>query len=102
MRGVMSKRMKVAFCCHLLAILGLAIVGLIYIFRSEFMPYHAVAVGRNWAEVESAFQVLILALIKTFGGATFSAAQNGHYSFYTIQVWHSMGTLGYSCHRFCS
>jgi len=66
--------MKVAFCCHLLAILGLAIVGLIYIFRSEFMPYHAVAVGSNWAEVESAFQFLILALIKAFGGATFSAA----------------------------
>ena len=74
MKGVMSKRMKVAFCCHLLAILGLAIVGLIYLFRSEFMPYHAVAVGRNWAEVESPFQILILALVKAFGGTNFSTA----------------------------
>jgi hypothetical protein len=48
MKPVMNKRMKIAFSCHLLAILGLAIIGLIYLFRTEFMPYHAVAVGRNW------------------------------------------------------
>jgi len=74
MSSVMSKRMKIAFCCHLFAILGLAIVGIIYIFRTEFMPYHAVAVGRNWAEVDSAFQILLLALIRAFGGASFSTA----------------------------
>jgi len=38
MSPVMSKRMKIAFCCHLLAILGLATIGLVYLFRSEFMP----------------------------------------------------------------
>ena len=74
MGSAMSKRMKIAFCCHLLAILGLAVIGLIYIFRSEFMPYHAVAVGRNWAEVDSAFQILLLALIRALGGASFSTA----------------------------
>jgi hypothetical protein len=66
--------MKIAFCCHLLATLGLTIMGLIYIFRTEFMPYHAVAVGHNWAEVDSAFQILLLALIRAFGGASFSSA----------------------------
>jgi len=70
----MSKRMKIAFCCHLLAILGLTIMGLIYLFRTEFMPYHAVAVGRNWVEVDSAFQILLLALIRAFGGSSFSTA----------------------------
>ena len=70
----MSKRMKIAFCCHLLAILGLTIMGLIYLFRTEFMPYHAVAVGRSWVEVDSAFQILLLALIRAFGGASFSTA----------------------------
>ena len=49
MKPVMSKRMKIELSCHLLAILSMAIVGLIYLFRTEFMPYHAVAVGRNWA-----------------------------------------------------
>ena len=70
----MSKRMKIAFCCHLLAILGLTIMGLIYPFRTEFMPYHAVAVGRSWVEVDSAFQILLLALIRAFGGSSFSTA----------------------------
>ncbi len=51
MKTVMNNRMKIAFSCHLLVILSIAIVELIYIFRTEFMPYHAVAVGRNWAEV---------------------------------------------------
>ncbi len=74
MIAVMSKRMKLAFSCHLLAILGFTMIGLIYLFRSEFMPYHAVAVGRSWAEVESPFQILILALIRAFGGTNLSTA----------------------------
>ena len=74
MSSAMSKKMKISFCCHLLAILGSTIVGLIYLFRTEFMPYHAVAVGHNWAEVDTAFQTLLLALIRAFGGASFSTA----------------------------
>ena len=46
LRGVrMSNRMKLAFGCHLLAVLVLAAFAVTYLFRSEFMPYHAVAVG---------------------------------------------------------
>ena len=71
--STMSKRMKVAFCCHLLVVLYLTL-GLIYLFRSEFMPYHAVAVGRSWSEVDSEIQILLLALIRALGGATFTAA----------------------------
>lgn len=70
----MSGRVKVAFGCHLLVILGIGIIGLIYLFRTEFMPYHAVAVGHSWKEVDSAFQILLLALIRAFGGASFSTA----------------------------
>jgi hypothetical protein len=39
-----------------------------YLFRGEFMPYHAVAVGMEWDEVARPFQVLILALMKVSGG----------------------------------
>ena len=39
-----------------------------YLFRGEFMPYHAVAVGMEWEEVDPAFQVLILALMRVSGG----------------------------------
>ena len=38
------------------------------------MPYHAVAVGQSWTEVDPAFQVLILALMKVTGGGWLAAA----------------------------
>ncbi len=70
----MNWKLKVAFFCHLLALLLLIAFGLIYLFRSEFMPYHAVAVGKSWAEVEPAFQILILALMKVTGGGFLASA----------------------------
>ncbi len=65
----MSTRMKIAFGCHLLAILIIAAFGVAYIVRPEFMPYHAVAVGLPWAAVDPSFRVLILALMRGAGGA---------------------------------
>jgi hypothetical protein len=61
--------MKLAFGCHFLATLILAIFAIVYLFRSEFMPYHSVAVGMSWSEVDPAFQVVILALMRATGGA---------------------------------
>jgi uncharacterized membrane protein len=52
----------------------IGIGGLIYLFRSQFMPYHAIAVGKTWAEVTPAFQILLLALMKTIGGAWIAMA----------------------------
>jgi hypothetical protein len=65
----MKTRMKAAFWSYLIALLLLAIFGLIYLFRPQFMPYHADAVGMSWDEVPHAFQILIIALMKSLGGA---------------------------------
>ncbi len=70
----MSTRMKAGFWCHLLAMLMIGIAGLVYLFRSQFMPYHAIAVGRTWGEVDTAFQILLLALIRVVGGAWIATA----------------------------
>ena len=70
----MSKKMKVVFGCHLLAILLIALSGVIYLFRTEFMPYHSVALGKSWAEIERALQILLLAFMKGFGGACLATA----------------------------
>lgn len=70
----MSKRMKAAFGCHLLVLLSIAAVGVVYLFRTEFMPYHAIAVGRNWAQVDPAYQILFLAAIRALGGAWIATA----------------------------
>ena len=70
----MSKRMKAAFGCHALALLIIAAVGVIYLSRTQFMPYHAVALGRSWADVDQALQILLLALIRALGGACLATA----------------------------
>ena len=74
MRNGMSIRMKTAFWCHLLALLPIGIFGMIYLFRSQFMPYHAIAVGKTWAEVDPSFQILLLALIRVLGGTWIATA----------------------------
>ena len=70
----MNWKLKVAFLCHLLASLLLIAFGLIYLLRSKFLPYHAVAVGKSWTEVDPAFQILILALMKAIGGGFLASA----------------------------
>ena len=74
MRSAMSIRMKVTYWCYLLALLSIGIIGLIYLFRSQFMPYHAIAVGKTWGEVDPSFQILLLALIRVVGGAWIATA----------------------------
>ena len=65
----MITRLKLAFLCYSLAIVGLAAMGLLYFFRSEFMPYHAQAAGKTWAELDPGLRWLLLAYLKFMSGA---------------------------------
>lgn len=47
----------------------IALVGLTYALKPSFMPYHAAALEMQWTEVPENFQVLIIALMRAFGGA---------------------------------
>jgi hypothetical protein len=64
----MGWQFKIAFFSYLVALLLLFVFALVYLFQSEFMPYHAVAVGQSWEEIDPAFRILILALMKVAGG----------------------------------
>ncbi len=57
----------------LVGILGF-VFACFYLFRSEFMPYHAVAVGKDWNEIDHGMQVLILALMRVSGGGWMATA----------------------------
>lgn len=70
----MSWNLRITFACYLLGCLALLVLALTYLLRSEFMPYHAVAVGRSWAEVDPSFQILISALMKVTGGGWLATA----------------------------
>lgn len=69
MNNAMATNMKVSFVCYLLATLLLIAFGVVYTLRSEFMPYHSVAVGMQWAEVSPSFQLLILSLMRVVGSS---------------------------------
>ena len=64
----MNGKLKVAFSCYAIAALLLLVFALVYLTRSEFMPYHSDAVGLEWAEVDPAFQTLVLGLMRVCGG----------------------------------
>lgn len=70
----MNRKIKIAFLCYLLAMAGPALFGVMFMVRSEFMPYHAEAVGMRWPEVPRPFQTLIMALLKLAGGAWLTVA----------------------------
>ncbi|MEL6494049.1 MAG: hypothetical protein AAFQ41_02865 [Cyanobacteria bacterium J06623_7] len=61
------------FCYGAIALISL-IFGLIYLIRGQFMPYHRVALGKSWQEIEADTQTLILALMRATGGGLISTA----------------------------
>lgn len=70
----MNLKTTIAFWLYFLVGLLLVAFGVVYMLRTEFMPYHAVAVGMPWAEVPPNVKVLILTLIKAVGGTTLALA----------------------------
>jgi formate hydrogenlyase subunit 3/multisubunit Na+/H+ antiporter MnhD subunit len=70
----MSSRMKAAFTCYLLGVLIAAGFGVVYLFRSEFMPYHAVAVGQSWEALQPAVRILVLALMRAVAAGCIAVA----------------------------
>ena len=51
-----------------------AVLGCIYLFRGRFMPYHAEALGLEWADVEPDLQVLLTALMQVAGAGWLALA----------------------------
>ena len=63
----MSLRRKIAAVFYVINSIVSVGLGGLYLFRSSFMPYHAEALGQQWAEVEPALQTLLKALMEVAG-----------------------------------
>jgi hypothetical protein len=63
-----------AFICYLVAALGGVLMGLRYLVRSKFMPYHQDALGQNWDQLDKRLQTLLIALMRGVGGAALGAS----------------------------
>lgn len=58
---------KLAVGLLILVALGSLQSAVRYLFATEFMPYHAVIVGKGWAQVEPNTQFMLLTLIRAMG-----------------------------------
>ena len=64
----MTATLQIAFCCYLIPAIVSILFGIIYLTSSEFMPYHGLAVEKQWHELDIKFQTLVLALMRVAGG----------------------------------
>lgn len=90
---------KIARLANYMAAFLLLLFGILYLFKSSFMPYHGEALACNWEEIASGNQILILALMRTVAGGYLAVAltivilqknlqqikQNGFPYFYLVQ-----------------
>jgi hypothetical protein len=63
----------VAFVCYALAAIVSMAFGIMYLVRSQFMPYHQEAIGKDWQDLGKHLQALLLGLMRMVGGGMFSA-----------------------------
>lgn len=63
----MPLRRKIAATFYIINSVVSVCLGSLYLFRGSFMPYHADALGRRWADVEPALQTLLGALMDAAG-----------------------------------
>jgi hypothetical protein len=45
-----------------------------YLLRSQFMPYHGVALGKDWSEAPKEVRILVLALMRAVAGGALALA----------------------------
>jgi len=64
----MTSRDRVAFGCYLVPALTLLAFGVRYLTASEFMPYHAAALEREWSDLLPNEQGVMLAALRGGGG----------------------------------
>lgn len=64
----MTKRERAAFVCYLVPALTLLGFGIRYLTASEFMPYHAAALGREWSNLLPNEKGVMLASLRGGGG----------------------------------
>jgi hypothetical protein len=69
----MDRLRTVALIAYAAPVAGIIGLGAAYLLRSEFLPYHAQAMGVEWAQVPGNTRVLLLALIHLFGAFALGA-----------------------------
>lgn len=65
---------KIATLTNSLAGLLLFAMGVVYLLKTSFMPYHAAAISQDWSNLEPSIQFLLLALMRAVSGGYIAVA----------------------------
>jgi hypothetical protein len=70
----MNAMAMIAYRLHSAAAALLVLMGLAYLLRRRFMPYHAVALNQRWEDLDDPTRTLILASMRIIGSAWLAIA----------------------------
>ncbi len=63
----MNVKQKLAFLCYLLNALACFLLGLAFVFGTEFFPFHSDVIQTSWSDVDASAQTLYLGMMRTEG-----------------------------------
>ena len=70
----MNTMLTIAYRCHFAGSVLLALMGVVYLCRKKFMPYHAEALDQSWEELGAPARTLFIASMKIIGSAWIALA----------------------------
>jgi hypothetical protein len=70
----MNTKLKFAFLCHTINALAMMVIGSVYVFGNEFMPFHSDVIQTNWEDLDKFQQVLYLGMMRTEGAGFLASA----------------------------
>lgn len=70
----MNFKLKISLAIYAANIIIMAIIGLIFVFREEFMPFHSDVIQTNWQDVSANAQILYLGMMRTEGAGFLASA----------------------------
>lgn len=66
--------MKLSFLCHAFNVVVMALIGCLYIFSNEFMPFHSDIIQTPWENVGTSEKILYLGMMRTEGAGFLASA----------------------------
>lgn len=70
----MNIKLKIALLFYAINVLGMLVIGCIYIFSNEFMPYHSDVIQTSWVDVGANEKILYLGMMRTEGAGFLACA----------------------------
>lgn len=70
----MNFKLKLSIVFYIANILIMLAIGLTFVFKSQFMPFHSDVIQTDWQNVDTQAQILYLGMMRTEGAGFLAAA----------------------------